>query len=89
MTMDEPTRKPGLDRRALLTGAAIGAVGAGAVAVGVGKLQATRAKLVTPEAVEGGPAQIGEPSPTRARHTPAKPRRRRAHRTSSSSSWTM
>ena len=58
--MDEPTKKPGLDRRALLTGVAIGAVGAGAAAVGVGKLHATRAKLVTPDAVEGGPAQIGE-----------------------------
>lgn len=59
---DKPARSgsPRMDRRALLTGAAVGAVGAASVAVGVNKVHEYQRKLVTPAALPPGSApEIG------------------------------
>lgn len=58
---DKGKEKRGLDRRALLIGAAGGAAVAGAAGAGVVALDRTARKLRTPAAVEGGgPAEIAE-----------------------------
>lgn len=57
---DKEKIKRGLDRRSLLIGAAGGAVVAGGAGAGFVALDRTARKLRTPEAVEGGPAQIAE-----------------------------
>jgi arylsulfatase len=53
MSTQDDKRK-GMDRRSLLVGGAVGAVGVGAVAAGLGKVQGLQRKIVTPKAVEAG-----------------------------------
>jgi arylsulfatase len=57
---DKTESKPGLDRRSLLIGGAVGAGVAGAAAVGVRAVEQRAKQFITPAPVADGPAEIAE-----------------------------